>query len=234
MVRILQTKLMDLFKLYRTFQKERTEGFSYFSDFKEGIVKYLLAKQCYYIAKNDSIAGLLLFKRKNRQIFYIPIAKNNISHSFLAEQIKEHTVTRRYIALVHGNIKEDSGTINAYIGRHPIERKKMAVVKAEKGRHAVTHFTVLQRFGQYTLIECRLETGRTHQIRVHMSHIKHPIVGDPVYGPKNAVFKLEGQMLHAKVLGFIHPTKKVYIEFEAPIPKYFQQIIEKLNYGCKK
>lgn len=155
------------------------------------------------------------------------VAKNNHTHLSLVKQIKEHTVTRKYIAIVHGNIKEDSVTIDAPIGRHPIDRKKMAVVAG--GRRAVTHFTVLERFGEYTLIEAKLETGRTHQIRVHMSYINHPVLGDPIYGPKKQKFKLQGQALHAKTLGFIHPTKNKYMEFEAPVPRYFEELLEKLR-----
>lgn len=156
------------------------------------------------------------------------VAKNNNSHLSLAKQIKDHTVTRRYNAIVHGNIKEQVGTIDAPIGRHPVERKKMAVVNAEKGRRAVTHFTVLERFGDYTFIEAKLETGRTHQIRVHMAYIEHPILGDPVYGPKKDKFNLSGQALHARVLGFTHPTKNTYMEFEAPLPEYFEALLRKL------
>lgn len=157
------------------------------------------------------------------------VAKNNNAHLLLTEQIKDHTVTRRYNAIVYGNIKEHGGTINAAIGRNPVERKKMAVVDEEKGRRAVTHFTVLERFGDYTLVEARLETGRTHQIRVHMAYIKHPVLGDPVYGPKKDKFNLNGQTLHARVLGFVHPSKKIYMEFEAPLPEYFKDILRKLR-----
>lgn len=157
------------------------------------------------------------------------VAKNNRAHLSLSKQIKDHTVTRRYNAIVHGNIKEQGGTINMPIGRHPVERKKMAVVDEEKGRRAVTHFSVLERFGDYTLIEAKLETGRTHQIRVHMAYIKHPLLGDPVYGPKKGKFNLNGQVLHARVLGFIHPSKNTYMEFEAPLPEYFEALLKKLR-----
>lgn len=156
------------------------------------------------------------------------VAKNNISHISLAKQIKDHTVTRKYIAIVNGNIKEQQGTINAPIGRHAINRKKMTVTE-KASREAVTHFLVLERFGDYTLIEAKLETGRTHQIRVHMAYIKHPVLGDSVYGPKKCKFNLKGQVLHAKILGFIHPTKNKYVEFQAPNPKYFDNIIEILR-----
>lgn len=156
------------------------------------------------------------------------ICKNDKSHHFLAEQLKEHSITRKYHAIVHGNLKEDEGTINAPIGRHPTDRKKMST-KAPNGRSAVTHYRVLERFGDYTYIECQLETGRTHQIRVHMSSIGHPILGDNVYGPAKCPFKLEGQTLHAKILGIIHPTTLEYMEFDAPLPEYFENLIIKLR-----
>ncbi|MDO5539847.1 MAG: RluA family pseudouridine synthase [Eubacteriales bacterium] len=156
------------------------------------------------------------------------VCKNDFSHNHIADQLKEHSITRKYRAIVHGNLKEDEGTINAPIGRHPIERKKMAV-NTKNGREAVTHYRVLQRFGQYTYIECRLETGRTHQIRVHMSSIHHPILGDDVYGPAKCPFSgLQGQTLHAQVLGFIHPRTNMYMEFSAPLPEYFQKLLKKL------
>ena len=157
------------------------------------------------------------------------VCKNDFSHNFLAEQLKVHSITRKYRAIVHGNIKEDSGTVNAPIGRHPIDRKKMAVNK-KNGKDAVTHYQVLERFGSYTYIECQLETGRTHQIRVHMSSIGHPLLGDEVYGPSRCpVSGLEGQTLHAMVLGFIHPSTKEYMEFEAPLPDYFQELLLRLR-----
>lgn len=154
-------------------------------------------------------------------------AKNDISHKNLAKQIKDHTVNRRYIALVEGVVKPDSGTIDGPIGRHPVDRKRMDVVL--NGRPAVTHFKVIERFRNYTLIEARLETGRTHQIRVHMAHIGHPVVGDPVYGLKKQRFKLKGQALHAAVLGFVHPRTGEYMEFKAPLPSYFQELIEDIR-----
>ena len=156
------------------------------------------------------------------------ICKNDRAHQILAEQLKEHSITRRYHAIVHGNIKEDSGTVDAPIGRHPADRKKMST-KSQHGRHAVTHYRVLERFGSYTYIECELETGRTHQIRVHMSSIGHPILGDDVYGPARCPFKLEGQTLHAKTLGIIHPSTKEYMEFDAPLPQYFQNLLTMLR-----
>jgi len=159
------------------------------------------------------------------------IAKNDNAHNKLAEQFKDHSMTRAYIALTEGVIKNDEGTIEANLGRHPVEKIKMAVVK--DGRHAVTHYKVLERYKSNTLVECRLETGRTHQIRVHMAHIGHPLVGDPVYGYKKQRFSLEGQMLHAKVLGFIHPTTGEYMEFESKIPEYFQRVINILRNELK-
>ncbi len=157
------------------------------------------------------------------------ICKNDIAHQCLSEQLKDHSINRIYIAIVHGNIKENEGTINAPIGRHPTERKKMST-HAKNARSAITHYKVLERFGDYTFIQCKLETGRTHQIRVHMSSIGHPLLGDLVYGPKKSPFpKLTGQTLHAQTLGFIHPKTKEYIEINAPIPEYFQQLLNKLR-----
>lgn len=159
------------------------------------------------------------------------IAKHDAAHNKLADQLKDHTMTRLYVALVEGVIKQENGTVDAPLDRHPIERKKIAVVK--DGRRAVTHYRVLERFNNSTLVECRLETGRTHQIRVHMAHIGHPLVGDPVYGYKKQRFNLPGQLLHAKVLGFIHPTSGEYVEFETPIPEYFSKVIEILRKELK-
>lgn len=156
------------------------------------------------------------------------IAKNDNAHKKLSEQIKEHSVNRIYVAIVEGVIKNDSGVINLPIGRHPVERKKMAVV-SKGGRNAVTHFKVIERFKENTLIEAKLETGRTHQIRVHMAYIGHPLVGDPVYGYKKQKYKLKGQALHAMTLGFIHPTKGEYMEFSAPLPDYFNELLRKLR-----
>lgn len=155
------------------------------------------------------------------------IAKNDNAHNKLALQLKDHTMTRTYYALVEGNVKSDEGTIDAPIGRHPSDRIKMTVIK--DGREAVTHFKVLERFGEYTLIQCNLETGRTHQIRVHMAHIGHPLVGDNVYGRKKQKFKVLGQVLHAKKLGFIHPTTGEYIEFNSELPEYFVELLNKLR-----
>lgn len=155
------------------------------------------------------------------------VAKNDNSHNCLAEQLKEHSMNREYIALTEGVLKEDEGKVDAPIGRHATERIKMAVIQG--GKEAVTHFNVENRYKNNTLIRCKLETGRTHQIRVHMAYIGHPLVGDPVYGYKKQKYKLAGQMLHAHKLGFIHPTTGKYVEFSTPLPDYFQNLIEKLG-----
>lgn len=152
------------------------------------------------------------------------ICKNDKSHSAIASQLKEHTITRKYRAIVHGVIDQDSGTIRASIGRDPKDRKKMAVNETN-GKPAVTHYTVIERFRQYTYIECRLETGRTHQIRVHMASIGHPVLGDDVYSRRNTPYRLEGQVLHAMVIGFIHPATDEYMEISAPLPEYFEHLL---------
>ncbi|MGK9043781.1 RluA family pseudouridine synthase [Mammaliicoccus vitulinus] len=160
------------------------------------------------------------------------IAKNDIAHRGLVEQLVNKTVTREYTALVHGNIPHEFGTIEAPIGRNPRERQEMAIV--DDGKEAVTHFNVIDKFEKYTLVNCQLETGRTHQIRVHMKHIGFPLVGDPKYGPKKTM-NLDGQALHAGLLGFEHPVTGEYIEKEAPLPEYFATILEKLrNHEDKK
>lgn len=156
------------------------------------------------------------------------VAKNDAAHLGLSEQIKAHSLTREYFALVHGNIKEDSGTIDAPIGRDERDRKKMTITD-KNSRNAVTHFFVLERFGKYTYIRCRLETGRTHQIRVHMSKNGHPIVGDATYGVKKEEFRLNGQLLHAARLGFIHPASGEYMEFERGVPDYFENVLRRLR-----
>ena len=154
--------------------------------------------------------------------------KNDKAHNIVAEQLKDHTITRRYRAIVCGNLKDDEGTVDAPIGRHPTDRKRMAVVRTG-GKRAVTHYRVLERFGAYTYVECRLETGRTHQIRVHMASIGHPLLGDEIYGRGKAPFHLEGQTLHAMVFGFLHPATGEYMEFEAPLPEYFEELLRKLR-----
>lgn len=156
------------------------------------------------------------------------IAKSDAAHNSLAQQLAVHSITRKYYAVVCGNIKEDRGTVDKPIGRSPKDRKKMAVVQG--GRRAVTHYRVLERFGgKYTLIEAQLETGRTHQIRVHMASLGHPLLGDTVYGSEKQPFKLQGQVLHAKVLGFNHPSDGRYVEFESPLPEYFEKLLTKLR-----
>ena len=154
------------------------------------------------------------------------VAKNDLAHQSLAEQLRNKTNKREYLALVYGQIKEDEGTIDAPLGRNPQDRKKQAVVKS--GRHAVTHFKVMKRYDNFTLVKCILETGRTHQIRVHMKYIGHPLVGDPLYGPRKVIGK-DGQFLHAALLGFKHPRTGKELVFEAPLPENFQKMLDKLD-----
>ena len=158
--------------------------------------------------------------------------KNDVAHIFLSEQLAVHSITRKYNAIVHNSFKENSGTVDAPIGRHHIDRKKMAI-DYKNGRNAVTHYSVISNYGKYAHIECQLETGRTHQIRVHMSSIGHPLLGDDVYGSGKSPYRLEGQTLHARVLGFVHPSTGKYMEFEAPLPDYFKEIIVDLENKCK-
>ncbi len=154
------------------------------------------------------------------------VAKNDFSHNLLAEQIKEHSFTREYEAVVYGNLKNDSGIIDAPIDRHPIKRKQMAV--REGGRSAVTEYTVLNRYDGFTHVKLKLQTGRTHQIRVHMAYIGHPVAGDDVYGPKKVITVLGGQCLHAKKIGFIHPKTQNYLEFDSALPDYFLKFLKGL------
>lgn len=154
-------------------------------------------------------------------------AKNDLAHESLARQLKDHDVHRIYLALVHGEIPHDLGTIDAPIGRDPHDRKKMTVIH-KNSKHAVTHFVVKERFQGFTLVECKLETGRTHQIRVHMQYIGHPLVGDPLYGLKKTL-KIDGQALHAKTLGFKHPRTNEYMEFDSELPEDMQGLIEELR-----
>lgn len=156
------------------------------------------------------------------------VAKNDCAHKNLAEQIKSHSFTREYETVVYGNIKEDTGTINQPIGRNPYDRKKMAVV-AKNSKEAITHFRVLERFNEFTHLAVQLETGRTHQIRVHMSYINHPVAGDDVYGPKKVITKLCGQCLHARKIGFKHPVTDEYLEFSSDLPEYFQTFLNELK-----
>lgn len=156
------------------------------------------------------------------------VAKNDFAHKNLAAQIKAHSFTRIYEAVVHGNVKEDDGTVDAPIGRHPVDRKKMAVTE-KNSRRAVTHYHVLARYDGFTHIRVQLETGRTHQIRVHMAYLGHPVAGDPVYGPKKPVGGLSGQCLHARVIGFRHPRDGRYIEIESNLPSYFTKFLNLLE-----
>lgn len=159
----------------------------------------------------------------------IVACKNDKAHHFIAEQLKVHSITRKYRAIVWNTLNVSSGIIDAPIGRHPTDRKKMAI-NERNGKHAITHYHLLDNMaGKFAYIECQLETGRTHQIRVHLASIHHPLLGDDVYGSGKSTYKLEGQTLHAMVLGFIHPTTKKYIEFEAPLPSYFREILDRLQ-----
>lgn len=154
------------------------------------------------------------------------VCKNDAAHRAVAAQLKEHSIHRKYLAICHGSLKEEEGCVDKPIGRHPVDRKKMAVTP--NGRTAVTHYRVLRRFAGYTYLECVLETGRTHQIRVHMASIGHPILGDEVYSSLSSPYKLKGQTLHAWTLGFVHPTTGKYMEIEAPIPDYFEHLLHVL------
>ncbi|WP_462409208.1 RluA family pseudouridine synthase [Neobacillus sp. Marseille-QA0830] len=154
------------------------------------------------------------------------VAKNDMAHESLVNQLVKKTVTRKYLALVHGIIPHDFGTVDAPLGRDPKDRQSMTVV--DNGKHAVTHFHVLERFKDFSFIECQLETGRTHQIRVHMKYIGYPLAGDPKYGPKKTL-DLGGQALHAGILGFIHPRTNEYLEFSAPLPEYMEQLLDSLR-----
>ncbi len=156
------------------------------------------------------------------------VAKNDFSHERLAFQIKEHSFTRRYMTVVHGNIKNDTGVVDAPIGRSPKDRKKMCVTE-KNSRNAISKYEVIQRFEGFTMLRVTLETGRTHQIRVHMAHIGHPVAGDPVYGPKNGITKLNGQCLHAEMIGFNHPRDGKYMEFSSDLPEYFTAFMKTLK-----
>ena len=156
------------------------------------------------------------------------VCKNDLAHQILAKELKDHSIHRVYHAIVHGVLKEDEGTVDAPIGRHPTDRKKMSI-NYKNGKDAVTHYKVLQRFSNFTYVKCILETGRTHQIRVHMASLHHPLLGDAVYGPAKCPIKgLQGQTLHAKILGFIHPSSGKYMEFDAPLPDYLENLLLKL------
>lgn len=156
------------------------------------------------------------------------VAKNDVSHQKLAAQIQAHSFTREYEAVVYGNVKQDEGIVDAPIGRHPIDRKRMAVTE-KASRNAVTHYRVLARYRGFTHVRLRLETGRTHQIRVHMAYLGHPVAGDPVYGPKKVITSLGGQCLHARTIGFIHPRTGEYLEFTSDLPDYFTKFLKSLG-----
>ena len=154
--------------------------------------------------------------------------KNDAAHASLSEQLKEHSITRYYYAICHNRFSEECGTVNAPIGRHPTQRKKMAI-NYKNGKEAVTHYEVIENFSGYSFIKCKLETGRTHQIRVHMASISHPLLGDELYCNSKSPYSLQGQTLHAGVLGFVHPASGKYMEFQAPLPEYFQNLLNKLK-----
>lgn len=156
------------------------------------------------------------------------IAKNDIAHEHLAKQFKEHSINRIYHAIVYGNVKEDSGDVEAPIGRHKTDRKKFCITQTNS-KYAFTHYDVVDRLKGFTLVKCKLKTGRTHQIRVHMQSLGHPLAGDPVYGPKNCITELKGQALHAGVLGFVHPKTGEYIEFSSPWPPEFEKFYNKVK-----
>lgn len=195
----------------------------------EGTLVNALLSHC-----GDSLSGIngvmrpgILHRIDKNTSGLLMVAKNDKAHNFLAAQIKEHSFTREYEAIVHGKIKNDFGTVNAPIGRHPTKRKQMAVTD-KNSKEAITHFEVIERYDGFTHVRCRLETGRTHQIRVHMAYMGHPVAGDDVYGPKKVIKELEGQCLHAKKIGFIHPNGE-YMEFESSLPDYFEQFLERIR-----
>lgn len=156
------------------------------------------------------------------------VCKSDMAHNHIADQLKVHSIKREYVAIVHGVIKEEDGTIEGAIGRDPSNRKKMCI-NEKNGKPAITHYKVLKRFSAYTYISCQLETGRTHQIRVHMASIGHPLLGDEIYGGKTSKFRLQGQTLHAASIGFIHPVTETYMEFQAPLPDYFSHLLQVLE-----
>ena len=156
------------------------------------------------------------------------IAKTDLAHKSLSEQIKEHSMTREYRAIIYGHLKDIEGMVDAPIGRSSIDRKKMCVTD-KNSKHAVTHYAVLEEFKDYSYVSCKLETGRTHQIRVHMAYIGHPLAGDDVYGPKKVITELSGQCLHAIKLGFLHPKTQEYMEFNSELPEYFNKFLNKIK-----
>ncbi len=197
-------------------------------NYKDTLVNALL----YHIEKLSDINGVLrpgIVHRIDKDTSgLLAVAKSDLAHKSLSAQLKEHTITRKYTALVEGIIQEETGIIDAPIGRHSKDRKKMTVTD-RNAKNAKTHFKVLKRFSKYTLVECRLETGRTHQIRVHMSYINHPVVGDLTYGLKRQKLYSKGQLLHASTIGFDHPETGEYMEFNCPIPDYFEKVLQDLG-----
>jgi 23S rRNA pseudouridine1911/1915/1917 synthase len=183
----------------------------------------------YHLKKLSTINGILrpgiVHRLDKNTSGLMLIAKNDKSHNFLAKCLKEHSINRFYYALVEGNVKEDEGEINAPLGRSEKDRKKRAVTN-KNSKEAITNYWVIERYGKYTLMKLKLKTGRTHQIRVHMKYIGHPVVGDDVYGSKTNKFGLEGQLLHSKILGFVHPTTNEYMEFESDLPDYFLKVLK--------
>ena len=183
----------------------------------------------------DSLSGIngvmrpgILHRIDKNTSGLLMVAKNDFAHEKLAEQIKEHSFTREYEAIVYGRIKTESGTVNAPIGRHPVRRKEMAVTD-KNSREAITHYKVIAELDGFSHIRLKLETGRTHQIRVHMAYLGHPVAGDDVYGPKRVIKSLGGQCLHAKKIGFIHPRSNEYLEFESELPRYFSEFLKELS-----
>lgn len=197
----------------------------------DGTLVNAILYHCQLGAINDVIRPGIVHRIDKDTSGLLMVAKSPIAQDSLSAQLKAKSNKRAYLALVHGNLKEDEGTIDAPLGRDPRDRKKFAVVQG--GRSAVTHFKVLERFGQYTLVECRLETGRTHQIRVHMAYIHHPLAGDPVYGPSRTL-PGQGQFLHAETLGFVHPVTGEQLEFSVPIPPIFAARLDELRRGIDK
>ena len=186
-------------------------------------------------ARKDSLSGIngelrpgIVHRIDKDTSGLLAVAKNDLAHTVLASQLKDHSMARTYECIVCGNLKEDSGTVDAPIGRHPTDRKKMSVAVRD-GRSAVTHWEVIARYRGYTHVRCRLETGRTHQIRVHMAHIGHPILGDTVYGRKKPELGQDSQVLHAGVLCFRHPRDERPVMVMAPLPEYFEKVLEKLK-----
>ena len=192
-----------------------------------GTLVNALLHHCTLSAINGAIRPGIVHRIDKDTSGLLVVAKTNEAHLFLSDQLKERKALRRYVALVNGNIQEDSFTVDKPIARHPKDRKKMAIVYG--GRDAITHVKVIERFGQYTLVECCLETGRTHQIRVHLASMGHSIVGDKTYGIKKEKFNLAGQLLNAKTIGFVHPVTKKTMEFDSEIPEYFEKVIKLLR-----